>query len=167
MNLFATNDCPVQSAKDHNDVHLVKMVTEVIQMLSTAHNLAEGKVVAMKSTHVNHPSCKWIRETKQNYAWAYDHAVALAAEYTHRTGKVHASARWLPVLAKAPKGISSKGLQAFAMAMPDEYKIKGIIDPTKAYREYLNAKFKNWATRTDKKRIIAKWSKRAKPAWVA
>ena len=166
MNLFATSECPVQSAKEHCDTHLRKMIVEVQQMLSTAHVVLDGKQAAMKPTHVNHPCSKWIRNNTSNYMWAWKHAKALCDEYTFRTGKVHASSRWLDVLANPPVATPSGELEPFALAMPDEFKIHGVFDQTKAYQLYLVAKFKEWEVRTDKRPIVVEWTKRQKPEWV-
>ena len=59
MNIFVTNECPVQAAIEHNDVHLRKQLIEAGQLLSTAHHFLDGVVVAMKPTHYNHPSAVW------------------------------------------------------------------------------------------------------------
>jgi len=45
MNIFALSDDPKQAAEWHNDRHLVKMITETAQMLSTAHRVLDGKSV--------------------------------------------------------------------------------------------------------------------------
>lgn len=37
MNIFITNECPVQSAIEHNDTHCRKMLMESCALLSTAH----------------------------------------------------------------------------------------------------------------------------------
>lgn len=52
------------------------------------------------------------------------------------------------------------------MAMPDNFKLLGIHDETRAYKAYLLAKFENWQTRTDKKCIVPTWTNRDKPDWV-
>ncbi|MNQ54048.1 hypothetical protein D3C85_681040 [compost metagenome] len=166
LNIFATSSCPIQSAQEHCNTHVVKMATEVMQLLSTAHCVVDGNQVAMKQTHVNHPNAKWCRNTKQNYMWAWQHAKALCDEYTFRTGRVHASSRFLDALKQVPVGIHKEELEPFAMAMPEEFKVHGLFDQTKAYRMYLNAKFKEWTTRTERRQIVATWSNRSKPTWI-
>ena len=166
MNIFVTNTCPVQSAIDHNDVHLRKMLTEVVQLLSTAHQVLDGFSPAMKATHQNHPSAVWVMGSTGQYLWAWKHAAALSDEYTFRTGKVHASSRWLEVLQAPPSNTPAGGVGAFAMAMPEEYKRLGVFDQTKSYKAYLNDKFKNWTTRTNKKQMPVAWTGRDKPDWV-
>lgn len=164
MNLFATSQCPVQSAKDHCNVHNVKMILEVAQMLSTAHFFLDGVQVGYKPTHQNHPCSIFIRETSENYQWTFDHFKALCDEYTFRTGKVHKSSELLISLAKQPSKIEIGERTSFAMAMPDEYKKLGIFDQTKAYRAYLNHKFAEWSCR--EKPIRVQWANRGKPEWV-
>jgi len=69
LNLFATSQCPVQSAKEHCNVHNVKMILEVAQMLSTAHFVLDGVQVGYKPTHKNHPCSVFVRSTSENYKW--------------------------------------------------------------------------------------------------
>lgn len=164
MNLFATSECPVQSAKDHCNVHCTKLIVEVCQMLSTAHFVLDGAQVGYKPTHQNHPCSIFIRSSSGNYQWAYDHFKALCSEYTFRTGKVHKSSELLCLLAKQPSRIEIGGRTSFAMAMPDDFKKLGIFDQTKAYRAYLNNKFAEWTCR--EKPIRVEWANRGKPEWV-
>lgn len=51
MNIFYTNECPIQAALDHNKVHQVKMIVEHCQLLATAHFELDGEVVGYKPTH--------------------------------------------------------------------------------------------------------------------
>lgn len=164
MNIFVTSVCPVKSAQDHCDVHIRKMIVEIAQLLSTAHFEIDGNVVGYKPTHKNHPCAIWVRETSGNYYWAYMHFAALCDEYTFRTKKVHKTEKEvLGVLRHAPSNIKQDGITDFAMAMPDEFKRLGIIDPTKAYKSYLCHKFKEWACR--EKPIKVEWTNRDKPEW--
>ena len=164
MNLFVTNHCPVQSAKDHNNVHLRKMIVEVCQMSSTAHSEIDGNMVGYKPTHKNHPCSVWIRKNSGNYNWAYRHAKALCQEYTRRTGKVHKTEEVLDKLKTLPNNIGKGEVTTFAMAMPDEFKKLGVFDQTKAYKAYLNEKFKEWLDR--EKPIKVEWTNSVKPDWV-
>lgn len=84
MNIFVTNECPMQAAIEHCNVHLVKMATEALQLLSTAHHVLDGNIVGVKPTHINHPSAIWARKTSGNYKWLYQHYVALCTEYLYR-----------------------------------------------------------------------------------
>ncbi|UZS00828.1 pyrimidine dimer DNA glycosylase [Pseudomonas phage vB_PsaM_M1] len=163
MNLFATSQCPVQSAKDHCNVHNVKMILEVAQMLSTAHFVLDGVQVGYKPTHQNHPCSIFVRSTSENYKWTYEHLQALLSEYTFRTGKTHKSSELLISLAKQPSKIEIGERTSFAMAMPDDFKKLGIFDQTKAYQSYLCAKFVEWQQR--EKPIKVCWGLRGDPDW--
>ena len=43
MNIFVLDDNPITAAKQHCDKHVVKMIIESAQMLSTAHRMLDGK----------------------------------------------------------------------------------------------------------------------------
>lgn len=165
MNLFVTDECPVKSAQHHCNVHNVKMIVEVAQMLSTAHFVLDGVQVGYKPTHKNHPCSIWIRETSENYNWAFNHLKALCDEYTYRTGKVHKTSELLDSLAKQPSKIVSAARTQFVVAAPDKHKITGIFNPIKGYQDYLNEKFAEWACRD--KPIRVQWTKRNKPEWLS
>ena len=89
MNIFFLNKDPVLAARAQCDKHVVKMVLETTQMLSTAA-IRNGRRAIYQSAYPNHPMTKWVGNTKDNYMWAYEHAVALSKEYTARYGKFHA-----------------------------------------------------------------------------
>ena len=56
MNFFYLDDCPRRAAENMCDQHVVKMILETAQLLSTAHVELDGDQVAYKATHKNHPS---------------------------------------------------------------------------------------------------------------
>lgn len=117
MNIFILSDNPVDAAIQHNDKHVVKMILESAQLLSTAHRLLDGtetviqrpyksgkragqmhnvKVwqlpdqrdnVLYQATHRNHPCAIWCRETSGNYHWLHALMVALCDEYYYRYGQ--------------------------------------------------------------------------------
>ena len=54
-----------------------------------------------------------------------------------------------------PQNIKDGNLTSFVIAAPDEFKqivVFGSVED--AYKAYLNAKWKNWATRSDKRKIF-------------
>src|SRR6056300_339103 len=109
MNIFALSSNPVEAAQQMIDKHVVKMPTESCQMLHTNHLYFHYKGIygvepslkdlkkfhahinskLMKPAMLNHPSTIWARETKANFMWLYEHALALCEEYTFRYGKEH------------------------------------------------------------------------------
>jgi len=129
MNIFYIHKDPEVAAKAMTDKHVVKMILESAQLLCTAHRLLDGNEITVKSknghnlkkwqhqnqtydqllyksTHVNHPSAIWVRESSANYQWLYKHFIALGNEYTKRYGKVHRSIAELRfILASPPNNI--------------------------------------------------------------
>ena len=171
MNIFVTDPDPVISAQTLCDKHVVKMVLESAQMLSTAwrepNDLRSSEFSSKyadehelyKTAHLNHPCSIWVRQARENYKWLYRHFVALCDEYTHRYGKSHASARlkgplmWRPFKPSALLDAIEEPY-GFVLAMPDEYKSEDIFS---SYQNYL----------MNEKQHFAKWEKdpSRKPTW--
>lgn len=143
MNIFATDPDPTVCARQHCDVHLIKMVTETAQLLSTAHIVCDGVQVAYKKTHHNHPCAVWVRASAHNYRWAYTLLCRLLDEYTYRFNKKHATERFRKALAKTPT-MPVLGLTQFAIAMPEELRSPDIHA---SYRKYLRVKLRSWQAR--------------------
>mgnify|MGYP003116755144 FL=1 len=163
MNIFYLNKSFRQTAKDHCDKHVVKMILETAQLLSTAHRILDGNEYAdsmglYKATHKNHPSAIWVRSNKESYDWTYMLFVKLCDEYTKRYNKEHKTAGLIPWLLAAPKNIPPLIWDRQAkfvpppQCMPDKYKDE---DTVTAYRNYYKAE----------KRHFAKWGYSDKPAW--
>ena len=70
MNIFYLAHNPTDCAQMHCDKHVVKMILETAQLLSTAHH-ERGSTAPYKSTHRNHPSAVWVRSGVKQYQWAY------------------------------------------------------------------------------------------------
>lgn len=166
MNLFASNPCPVKSAHEQATVLLIKMIVESAQLLSTAHVVLDGKQVAYKATHQNHPSSIWTRQSKANYLWLFEHFKALCDEYEYRTGKVHKSVEHLKTLSKSPISIEDKPLSEFVFVGPDEFRMKSLTCVHGAYKLYLKQKYNDWQTRQDKRQMAVSWGVRQKPSWI-
>jgi len=180
MNIFYLSDSPSLCAQMHNDKHVVKMIVEYAQLLSSAHRIVDGvesiglsksgrkqklyvlpddrEQVLYKATHANHPSAKWARHCESNYSWLFEMWSYLLDEYTFRYKKHHACERLLPQLALPPNGISTEyKFSAPWRAMPDQYKaLRSEPDYTvKSYRDYyLGEKVK-----------MSRWTNRVMPDW--
>jgi hypothetical protein len=111
VNIFYLNEDPKTCAEMHCDKHVVKMILEYAQLLSTAHRILDGNLQIGKTktgrkikryvlsddrdsilylaSHLSHPSAIWCRKTQQNYLWLADLLKHLCTEYTHRYDKVH------------------------------------------------------------------------------
>ena len=74
MNIFYLHENPQRCAEMHCDKHVVKMILETAQLLSTAHHEIDGEpsIECYKATHKNHPSAVWARENRSNYIWLWN-----------------------------------------------------------------------------------------------
>ena len=72
MNIFFLDDNPKLSAQMQCDKHVVKMILETAQMLSTSAR-ARGHDVVYKSAYPKHPMTLWVGQSPDNFAWAIIH----------------------------------------------------------------------------------------------
>jgi len=174
MNIFYLHEETKECAKQHLDKHVVKMILEYAQLLSTAHRLLDGyeyegnsisgrKAMRWKlddarednlymASHMKHPSGMWCRETSRNYMWLYSLWRDLMKEYTFRYGKHHVAERLIPFLDNLPKNIKFGELTTMPQCMPEQYKVP---DSIQAYKNYYIG---------DKQRF-AVWTNRPIPEW--
>lgn len=155
MNIFYIHTSPYTSAKAMSDKHVVKMILESAQLLSTAHHLlnSQNAPLLYKPTHSKHPSAVWVRQSKAHYDWLYQHFIALCEEYTKRYGKVHGTDTKLrKLLATPPINLLDNGFVPPPCAMPDEYKDGNSLS---SYRKYYEAKkFFNEQDRTRYNKVL-------------
>lgn len=179
MNIFYIDKDPVQASVWMVDKHVVKMILESAQLLSTAHRVLDCKVirtytpagktlskteylmndarddVLYQLTHKNHPSAIWCRQSVENYTWLVDHMFALMAEYTYRYGKQHKCYGELSyMLQSPPKNMVNYNWTEMPSCMPDEYKISA--DPILNYRNYYKIA----------KSGLHSWKNRNPPDWI-
>lgn len=153
MNIFILHLIPSICAKYHNNKHVVKMILETAQILSSVHHVLESDYVPKyKLCHKNHPCNIWARKSLCNYLWLSELGLELCKEYTYRYGKIHASQEVLEDLQDNLPKIPDVELTPFAQAMPVEYKED---DAVSAYRHYYFFD----------KHHIAQWKKRDPPDW--
>jgi hypothetical protein len=93
MNIFILDTNPRIAAKMHCDKHVPKMILETAQMLSTAHHVYDTPQAPLvyKKAHLNHPCTIWVRESVDNYSWAFELFRELNNEFVRRRGKKHLS----------------------------------------------------------------------------
>ena len=158
MNIFVTDSCPIQSARNLPDKHIVKMPLETCQMLAIIYSdwyYGVGKLYKQDGTPYrtahgafrNHPCTQWAAANQYNLAWLIRHGYALCAEYTARYGKVHTC---LDVISQAERiyhrsfdellSQASRKVTDFTRAMPEDIKFDTTIDTITAYIRYLNTK---------------------------
>jgi hypothetical protein len=159
------------------DRHVVKMIIETAQLLSTAHRMLDGVQEAQKtargrnikryvlsdsredhlykSTHANHPSAVWARESLDNYKWLHAHLIALGDEYTHRYGKQHSTMKSVArILETTPTNLRRNAMTKMPSCMAVEFIISD--DPIVNYRNYYNKG----------KKDLHRWSNREPPVWI-
>ena len=159
MNIFVTDSCPIQSARNLPDKHIVKMPLETCQMLAIIYSdwyYGVGKLYKSDGTPYrtahgafrNHPCTQWAAANQYNLAWLIRHGYALCTEYALRYDKDHAC---LNVMEQAERiyhksfdiismSYASRFVKSFARAMPDHLKSDFTITTTTAYQRYLNTK---------------------------
>ncbi len=178
MNIFYVNSDPEVAARSMVDRHVVKMILETAQLLSTAHRVIDGEeyvgqsqsghkakrwklsgnadAIMYAATHINHPSAVWVRENSANYNWLYDHLLALGREYTYRYGRTHLTIDKLKdILEDAPENIEQSNVMTKMPSCMDKQYIVS-LDPIINYRNYYNY------GKTD----LLRWSNRPPPQWI-
>ena len=156
MNIFYLSRDPHEAARRQCDRHVVKMILETAQLLSTAHNELDGEQVAYKSTHKNHPSAVWARSSSQHYNWLYSLFRELGREYTHRYGKDHSTIELLKdLLSHPPVNLKDNGWQEPPPAMSHYPQCIVPGDSIQSYKNYYN----------EAKAYFAKWTNRQQPEW--
>ena len=158
MNIFVTDRCPIQSARNLPDKHIVKMPLETCQMLSIIYSdwyYGVGKLYKAVGTHYrtahgafrNHPCTQWAAANQYNLAWLIMHGLALCEEYTLRYHKVHTcqdvihqATRIYDSIFDEPAYSAYHKVTRFTRAMPESIKFDTTIDTITAYKQYLNTK---------------------------
>jgi hypothetical protein len=180
MNLFILDKDPVKAAQLQCDKHVVKMIVESGQMLSTAHRMLDGvetrrpsksgktkskywvhpneqmESELYRAVHMYHPCTVWTMESNNNYNWHYVHFIALCDEYKYRYSKEHATDTKLRNLLKTPpKNIHIGYLtqQPLAMKSNPECMFEDVV---KSYRAF-------YQTKQDRFKMI--WTGRDTPEW--
>ena len=178
INIFYVHADPIIAAQSMVDRHVVKMILETAQLLSTAHRVIDGveyegqsqsgrkakrwrlsgnaDAIMYAATHINHPSAVWVRQNSANYAWLYDHLLALGREYTYRYGRTHLTIDKLKdILKDAPEQITeSKVMTKMPSCMDEQYIVS--LDPVVNYRNYYNYGKVN----------LLRWTERDPPSWI-
>ena len=148
MNIFYLHSDPVVCAEYHCNSHVVKMILEYAQILSTAHRIIDNipysnDDILYKKTHYNHPSMLWARNSSHHYEWLYKLFISCCDEYTKRYGKVHKTdAKLRQILKFKPNNIIDNGWIDPPLCMPDYCKKSNAIE---SYRNYYNKEKQSFA----------------------
>lgn len=155
MNVFFLDRDTGKCAQYHCDAHVLKMILEYAQLLSTTVRLS-GIDTGYKPTHTNHPSAIWVRQSISHWIWLRQLALELETEWLYRYGhsadKTHKSA---DVIRTLPKPfLPDIPWHDPPLVMPESYKCD---DPIEAYREYYRRDKASFAT----------WTRRRHPKWMS
>lgn len=156
INIFYLDRDIEKCVQYHNDKHVVKMILEYAQLLSSVHHMSNPNATAelpflYKLTHKNHPDAIWARSSIYNYEYLVSLAILLGEEYTFRYGKVHKS---IGVVERLPiPNLPEVPFTEPPKCVHDDF--KGITDTVEAYREYYKRD----------KRDFCVWTKRQLPEW--
>lgn len=189
VNIFYLDHDPALAAQAHCDTHVVKMILETGQLLSTAWHVASAEAVASdwypptsdivvpegevpwlhyqlagqriyRKTHEHHPCAVWVRKSAANYQWLHRLGMELLAEYTFRYGRQHFSAPVMWTLELVPPTLSTNSpLSEPPCAMPDEF----IVTDDEGY---VDAVASYRAYYVGAKQALLKWRHRGPPHWI-
>lgn len=152
MNIFYLDRDIEKCVQYHCDKHVVKMILEYAQLLSSVHHMTgTGSESIYRLTHKNHPDAIWARTSLANYEYLFSLAILLGEEYTYRYNKVHKS---IGVIEQMPyPKLPDLPFNEPPKCVHDDF--KQIPDVVEAYREYYKRD----------KRDFCVWTKRPIPDW--
>lgn len=165
MNIFALDINPQISAQYHCDKHVVKMILESAQIISTVFaRYDEHKPYMLKSCFEKHPCTIWAGNDIHNLRYVIGLGYFLVKEYKKRYDKFHKYHGLFHDFMKDMYLLTDKipniKLQPFYLAVPDYLKSKisndySLEDAVNVYREYYNFE----------KSKFAKWKNVEQPIW--
>ena len=140
MNIFHLHKDPKTCAEYHCDKHVVKMILETGQMLSTAYRRHFGDNDDLyKTAYPRHPMTVWVGNSGGNFSWTMKLLEHLLEQYTLRYNKIHTTSRIFNLL--NTKHVYWKDLTGDfldpPLCMPDDCKRDCyIFSYRKYYKEY-------------------------------
>ena len=151
MNIFHLHKVPKVCAEYHCDKHVVKMILETAQMLSTAYQRHCGLDECLyKPAYPKHPMTIWVGDSIENYNYALMLGTELGKQYTKRYRKIHKSSNIINAfnngrLQNIEDRFPSQYFTRPPLCMPDEYKSDDYIQ---SYRNYYIGDKKRFARYT-------------------
>jgi hypothetical protein len=174
MNIFVLDEDPAKAARDLCNKHVVKMIIESAQILSTVYRLAmeerwnfpakdaERCPRLYKATHIHHPVTQWVRSSVHNTDWLWQHLLAIESEYNARYNPRREKQHKSGAVIRALSGHRLKGHgdwrlhTPFVQCMPEQYQSQD--NAVAAYRAFYRGE----------KARFAKWRPHAiEPSWWA
>ena len=154
MNIFPLDSNPILAANYHCDQHVIKMITEYSQLLSTAHHILDGdgckfKHKLFKATHINNRFNIWVRESIGNYMWLLNVLNELHIMYESTRKVEHGSKRVLSYISQLPKNLINIEQTQFSNNIPIDIQILNAskdLDIIESYRNFYRKHKSRFAT---------------------
>ena len=158
LNIFRTDEDPVECAKVLADQHVIKMSLETAQILATSLWLnGAGEASLYKPTHKGHPCVVWAATSRTAANWTLKHGFALCAEYQARFLRVHRSIDQLNLIKmKGFASIPDNEASEIPKCVPDDLRD---LPTFEAYRKTLQRKYSSW-------KRPARWTGSSPPQWI-
>lgn len=172
MNIFYLDSDPQLNVQYYVDKHVVKMIMEYAQLLSTTVRECDGvltdkvkllpgetpdQLLYYKSTHVNHPCARWTRQSLSHWRYLRWLSDALNCEWQYRYDhpeKNHKSYDMILSL-PVPKNIPDTPFVEPPSCMSEDFIVSdSSVDNYRSY--YIHGKSH-----------IHKWTKRPVPEWLS
>lgn len=175
MNIFRLSNCPVECARQMQDLHIRKQALETTQLLANCYSPEQlqkapktqlGNV--RKHSHIHHPISKWVMQNGSNFLWTLQHAIALHYEFVWRFKKEHFCENFVGWCLNNifPENIIDKN-SSIQTEQPQCFKqypqcvVPG--DPVAGYKNYYRTAKKSFDIRG--KKVYATWTNRDVPEW--
>jgi hypothetical protein len=157
MDIFYLDHSPVLAAQYHCDKHVVKMILESVQIISTVASFY-GIYSPYKPTHSKHPCVVWASYRWEHVQWLFFLVAELNKEYKYRFNSIdHRSYTILSehhLMDDLVKVMPVNCNFTYPpQCMPEEYRQQ---DTVQAYRDYYSFE----------KSHLHKWTKREEPEWL-
>lgn len=141
MNIFHLHKNPKICAEYHCDKHVVKMILETAQMLSTGYQRHAGEDEKVyKSAYPKHPMTIWVGNSVGNFGWTLLLGNWLGLEYERRYNRMHKSMKvinyFIDFNLSWKDKIPEKKFTTPPLCMPDKYKTTIRIDEDNATDEF-------------------------------
>lgn len=155
MNVFVLDYNSQKSAEYHTDKHVVKMITESAQLLSSAYYATDSiEFAPYKLSHAQHPWAIWARKSIDDWYWLAIFGIYLYEEYKYRYyNRIHAGGEAIKGMLEHPPNIDHSSLKPMPLCMPDYCKTSDVVE---AYRTYY----------IKEKSHLFRWTGRDVPFWI-
>lgn len=162
MNLFILDNDAAFAAQAAVDSHVRKIILEATELMTYAYRetdslpLPQLQNYRLKGKHKNHPMAKAVRSNITNFTWCRDYCLGLLAEFTFRTGRVHAYVPVVNWIVENPPCLPAASVISWPRCFGDYKTAIPVTDDVVAdYRQYYIIA----------KRHLAIWTMRGAPAW--